>query len=89
MSELALDASEVGKGQFQAHGVKEGWIKIEVRLRDKALWLSRAQPAEQFQITQHIQHVFKEDELPVRGNSQKVLVGSQRGWARSHERSNR
>ena len=58
----------MNSGEILIYQSKEGTIKIDVRLEDETVWLSQAQIALLFgkgrsTITEHINNVYKENEL--------------------------
>jgi hypothetical protein len=60
--------TKITNSQILLYQTEDGKAKIEVKLRDETVWLSQAQMAELFQkdrktIAEHIQNVFKEEEL--------------------------
>ena len=57
----------------------DGQTRIEVRLLDETVWLSQAQMSELFNknkrtISEHIQNIFKEGELPTEGTARKFRI---------------
>jgi len=59
---------EEKNNQIIIYNTEDGETKIEVRLKEDTVWLSQKQMAELFDkdrktITEHIQNVFKEQEL--------------------------
>jgi hypothetical protein len=57
-----------GKSQIILYHGEDGTTKIEVRLENETVWLTQAQLVELYQssksnISEHIKHIFEEDEL--------------------------
>ena len=57
-----------GKGQFLVYEAEDGQVKIDVRLEDETVWLTRQLMADLFQsskqnIGQHLKNIFSEGEL--------------------------
>ncbi len=66
------------KGQFLVYEAEDGRIKIDVRLEDETVWLTQPLMAELFQttqqnISQHIQNIYEESELPPETTHKKFL----------------
>jgi len=58
---------------------EDGRTKIDVRMKDKTVWLTQAQMAELFGrersvITKHIRNVFAEAELDEKSNVQNLHI---------------
>ena len=68
LAKIQEDMSEEQNNQIIIYNTEDGQIKIEVPIRNETVWLSQKQMAELFDkdrktITEHIQHIFKEQEL--------------------------
>ncbi|WP_242204869.1 RhuM family protein [Aestuariivivens insulae] len=64
-------------GEIIIYSTADGSSKIEVNLKDDNIWLNQNQLSELFKrdrsvITRHINNIFKENELPKKGNVQKM-----------------
>ena len=79
MSKEKLNAlTTQAMGQFLVYETENGHIKIDVRLEDETVWLTQPLMAELFQttqqnISQHIQNIFSEGELPPEATHKKIL----------------
>lgn len=61
--------SSLGDSSLILYQTEDGQTRVEVRLLDETVWLTQAQMAELFSkdkrtISEHIQNIFKEGELP-------------------------
>ena len=66
-------------GKIVLYQAKDGQTPLDVQLRDETVWLNQAQMAELFErdqsaISQHLNNVFKERELPQQSNMQKMHI---------------
>ena len=66
-------------GDILLYQTEDGEVSIEVHLGDDTVWLSQAQMAELFQtersvITKHVNNVFRDGELPIESNVQKLHI---------------
>lgn len=61
--------SSIGDSSLILYQTEDGQTRVEVHLLDETVWLTQAQMAELFSkdkrtISEHIQNIFKEEELP-------------------------
>jgi len=66
-------------GDILLYQTEDSEVSIEVHLGDDTVWLSQAQMAELFQtersvITKHVNNVFRDGELPIESNVQKLHI---------------
>jgi prophage maintenance system killer protein len=80
-------AKSIGDDATDIHGsvalfdARDSGIRLDVRLEQDAVWLSQVQMAQLFQrdrsvISKHTRNVFREGELPMEGNVQKMHIAS-------------
>jgi len=68
-------------GDVVLYKARDGQIRLDVRLDHDTVWLTQAQMAELFDrersvVTKHVNNVFREGELPKRGNVQNLHIAS-------------
>ena len=68
-------------GEIALYHTKRGGSTLEVRLERETVWLTQAQMAELFGrersvITKHLRNIFREGELPEKGNVQNLHIPS-------------
>jgi prophage maintenance system killer protein len=68
-------------GEIVLYTSEDGSSSIDVQLKDETVWLTQAQMTELFQrdqsvISRHVNNVFKEKELPRKGNMQKMHIAN-------------
>jgi len=66
------------RGQFLVYAAEDGKLKIDVRLADETVWLTKQQLAELFQttrqnISQHLLNIYEEGELSVEATCKNFL----------------
>ena len=69
------------KGELIIYQTEDGLTKIDVRMNNDTVWLTRRQMAELFDrdisvIGRHIRNVFDEDELQEESNVQKMHIAN-------------
>ena len=69
------------RGEIALYRQKRGGSALEVRLERETVWLTQAQMAELFShersvITKHLRNIFREGELPEKGNVQNLHIPS-------------
>lgn len=62
------DNSNIVKNEILIYQTEDGHTKIDVKLEDETVWLTQAQLCELYQtsksnISEHIKHIFEEEEL--------------------------
>ena len=67
--------------EIEIYKTKGGDAQIEVRFKKDTVWLTQAQLAELFKrdrsvITKHITNIFKEKELDIKSNVQKMHIAT-------------
>jgi len=75
---VRLIADEATGGKFLLYATDRG-VQVELHYQGEALWMTQAQIAELFGrdvsvVSRHIANVISEDELPERGNLQKLQI---------------
>lgn len=73
-----VDRANSRKGQFLVYEAEDGRVKIDVRLEEETVWLTQQLMADLFQttkqnISQHIQSIYDEGELPPEATVKKYL----------------
>lgn len=69
IQELSSSENEPAKGEILLYQTEDGHIKLDVRLQEETVWLTQPMMAELFQttqqnISQHIQNIYEDEELP-------------------------
>jgi len=80
-SALSTQNSELGeaaKGQFLIYQTEDGKLKLDVRFEGETVWLTQPLMAELFQttqqnISQHVLHIYEEEELAPEATHKKFL----------------
>jgi len=76
------DEKEQGQfGQVILYQAGDGTSGVDVFLKDETVWLTQAQMVALFErdqsvISRHVNKVFREEELPLQGNMQKMHIAS-------------
>lgn len=68
MVENKKDNSNFGRSEIIIYQTEDGQTKIDVKFEDETVWLTQAQLCELYQtsksnISEHIKHIFEEEEL--------------------------
>lgn len=76
---LFMTDMENKRGEIIIYQTEDGDLSLEVQLQDETVWLTQAQMAELFQrdqsvISRHVRNIFKEGELVVESNMQKMHI---------------